>query len=148
MTILCPQFDVGANTDVWDEALQDAASAPGAKSAAVKKGKDGTGTAGSIWDSGRNWTAVVVEVVPPNLDNEYWSTHEALGYQEGEEEEGDDAAVVQIPVFVRVVYETELVREDGAIAGDKKEKNEHAYWYVLSVGRIGKSKPKPTVALS
>lgn len=141
---MCPQFDVGANTDVWDEALQDAASAPGAKSAAVKKGKDGTGTAGSIWDSGRNWTAVVVEVVPPSLDKDYWTTHESLGYQEGEEEE-DDEAVVQIPVFVRVVYETELVREDGT-AGDKKEKNEHAYWYVLSVGRIGKSKPQPVPA--
>lgn len=79
-----------------------------------------------------------MEVVPGQLDDEYWARHKALGYEEGEEETGSDEAIIQIPVFVRVVYEVVKEDEGGIDGGEKKEKREHAYWYVLSVGRIGK----------
>lgn len=66
VTILCPQLDVGANSDVWDEALQG--SAPGdqrsSRSGALSAGYEKVAEAGKVWDKGRNWTTVVIEVVP------------------------------------------------------------------------------------
>jgi len=154
VTILCPQFEVGANTDVWEEALQDANSAPGdrnSKGGPLSRNQTKSkypGAAGNIFDAGRNWTAVIIEVVPQQVDEEYWERHRRMGYEELEEEQGLDEAVVQIPVFVRVEYET--VREDadlvvGEGGKEKREKREHAYWYVLSVGRIGKILGAPTL---
>ncbi|PYI34124.1 hypothetical protein BP00DRAFT_365539 [Aspergillus indologenus CBS 114.80] len=97
VTILCPQFDIGANSDVWDEALQGnptaaaasaggtatsshapadqrssrsgaapataTAAAPGAPLGIFEK----VAEAGKVWDKGRNWTTVVLEVVPGTL---------------------------------------------------------------------------------
>src|SRR3954468_3035264 len=54
VTILCPQFQVGANTDVWDDALTSVS--PVKRDAQIEAGK--------IWDRGRNWTSVAIEVVP------------------------------------------------------------------------------------
>lgn len=66
VTILCPQLDIGANSDVWDEALQG--SAPGeqrsSRSGALSAGYEKVAEAGKVWDKGRNWTTVVIEVVP------------------------------------------------------------------------------------
>ncbi|PWY92478.1 dynactin Arp1 p62 subunit RO2 [Aspergillus heteromorphus CBS 117.55] len=87
VTILCPQFDIGANSDVWDEALQGAAAAtpaPGTATATATatttpstdpRGSRSGGLgvyekvaeAGKVWDKGRNWTTVVLEVVPGTL---------------------------------------------------------------------------------
>ncbi|KAL2827075.1 dynactin p62 family-domain-containing protein [Aspergillus cavernicola] len=64
VTILCPQFDIGANSDVWDEALQSA-TAPDRLSRASPYEK--VAEAGKVWDRGRNWTTVVLEVVPGAL---------------------------------------------------------------------------------
>ncbi|KAF1999739.1 dynactin p62 [Amniculicola lignicola CBS 123094] len=75
VTILCPQFDVGANTDVWDDALSgstDTAAGGLKRFSASGEGGAGRGTegsggaveAGKIWERGRNWTSVVLEVVP------------------------------------------------------------------------------------
>ncbi|PYH41363.1 putative dynactin Arp1 p62 subunit RO2 [Aspergillus saccharolyticus JOP 1030-1] len=86
VTILCPQFDIGANSDVWDEALQ-ANSATAAATADQRSSRSGAGAvaastttnnppfgvyekvaeAGKVWDKGRNWTTVVLEVVPGTL---------------------------------------------------------------------------------
>ncbi|GCB18509.1 dynactin subunit 4 [Aspergillus awamori] len=79
VTILCPQFDIGANSDVWDEALQGT-SATTTTTAAAGTGTDPRGSrsgglgvyekvaeAGKVWDKGRNWTTVVLEVVPGTL---------------------------------------------------------------------------------
>lgn len=77
VTILCPQFDLGANSDVWDEALQGGPAAPTSSSVATltsSGGRAGTvagyekvAEAGKVWDKGRNWTTVVLEVVPEVL---------------------------------------------------------------------------------
>lgn len=142
VTILCPDFEVGANTDVWDEALANAGAtgAPGATGPQGKVRKAGKKTVntGTVWDVGRNWTTVVIEIVPPLLPVE--------DELEGEEvDDGPDGQgpvteldrIVQIPVSVRVEYETELEREDG-LGREQKEKREHTYWSVLGLGRIGK----------
>ncbi|KAI9822035.1 MAG: hypothetical protein M1832_003207 [Thelocarpon impressellum] len=132
VTILCPQFTVGANTDVWDEAL----GSGGSKEKRRTKAETSEGhqaEAGKVWERGRNWTSVVVEVKPGYLSQEA-----------GDEDEDDD--ICEIPVFVRVEYET----EGGPDADDKgggkrdtkgeREKRELAYWCVLGVGRIAGGK--------
>lgn len=140
VTILCPDFEVGANTDVWDEALASAGATSGAPSGAQgaqgksrRSGKK-AGNTGTVWDAGRNWTTVVIEIVPPLVPIED-------GDVEGEKRITELDRIVQIPVCVRVEYETELERDDGlgALSGrEQKEKREHTYWSVLGLGRIGK----------
>ncbi|KAL4945014.1 hypothetical protein BDV06DRAFT_209766 [Aspergillus oleicola] len=57
VTILCPQFDIGANKDAWSEALEPVTVSPYERVA----------EAGKVWEKGRNWTTVVLEVVPGSL---------------------------------------------------------------------------------
>ncbi|EAW09650.1 putative dynactin Arp1 p62 subunit RO2 [Aspergillus clavatus NRRL 1] len=69
VTILCPQFDIGANSDVWDEALQGTAAGDqrSSRSGGFNLGSEKVAEAGKVWDKGRNWTTVVLEVVPGTL---------------------------------------------------------------------------------
>lgn len=159
VTILCPQFDIGANSDVWDEALQ----APTAVDRSSRIGPGGFGTekvaeAGKVWDKGRNWTTVVLEIVPGTLpgqkgeggDDEDNDNHSASG--EGDDSDDDDKNkdkdkeselrededVLEIPVFVRLEWDSENQIEQPVAKGQKPEmvKGELAYWMVLGVGRI------------
>jgi dynactin-4 len=131
VTILCPEFEIGANTDVWDEALQSATAQPSSKT----KGKR-SGLPGTIWDSGRNWTSVIIEVIPPQLPDD-----ELLDERE---------KIVQVPVLVRSVYETDIERDDAGLGSGKegKEKKEQSYWSVLEVGSIGKLGAREDGAMS
>ncbi|KAF2102080.1 hypothetical protein NA57DRAFT_34297 [Rhizodiscina lignyota] len=149
VTILCPQFDVGANTDVWDEALSSATDRSSKRqSQMLSAGPDGgslTGIqaeAGKVWERGRNWTSIVVEVAPGSLPDSIG--HVTLG----DDAQGDGGAaldededVLEIPIFVRLEYETEAGGDDGGAAHARKEdagkeKREEAFWAVLGVGRI------------
>jgi dynactin-4 len=132
VTILCPQFEVGANTDVWDDALSTSAPSTARGSAA-----DGQIEAGKIWDRGRNWTSVVIEIVPGFL-----RPIVGFGKDESEVEELDeDDDLLEIPIFVRLEFETEANAEDrglGDSRGSKgeKERREEAFWTVVGAGRI------------
>jgi dynactin-4 len=132
VTILCPQFEVGANTDVWDDALST--SAPSAKRASAT---DGQIEAGKIWDRGRNWTSVVIEIVPGFL-----RPIVGFGQDQSEKDELDeDDELLEIPIFVRLEFETEPSAEDrglGDSRGSKgeKERREEAFWTVVGAGRI------------
>ncbi|KAI5804487.1 dynactin p62 family-domain-containing protein [Geopyxis carbonaria] len=119
VTILCPEFEIGANTDVWDEALQSATSQPKTK----PKGKK-QALAGTIWDSGRNWTIVIIEIVPPLIPDD------AVDIEPHEH-------IVKVPILVRSVYETDVQRDDG-MGREVRERKEHSYWSVLEIGKIGK----------
>lgn len=129
VTILCPEFEIGANTDVWEEALASGDGNDGAGSGRMRRGAAGkkSGLPGQIWDSGRNWTTVCIEIVPPHISE---SVH------------GPDR-VVAVPILVRAVYETEIDSEDmvaerrGAVRDAPREKREHSYWSVLEVGIVG-----------
>ncbi len=68
VTLLCPQFEIDANTDVWDEALKDG----GDKDRRRGKTEESQHQveAGKIWERGRNWVSIVVEVVPASLNLE------------------------------------------------------------------------------
>jgi dynactin-4 len=132
VTILCPQFEVGANTDVWDDALSTSVPSASRGSAA-----DGQIEAGKIWDRGRNWTSVVIEVIPGFLQ-----PIPAIGQAQSEGDDLDeDDDLLEIPIFVRLEFETEANAEErglGDSRGSKgeKERREEAFWTVVGAGRI------------
>ncbi|KZZ96455.1 dynactin Arp1 p62 subunit [Ascosphaera apis ARSEF 7405] len=124
VTMLCPTFEVGPNSDVWDEALATTGTDPRSS----RSGLDKSAEAGKVWDKGRNWTTVVMEVVPGNLS------------REDQMEEDED--VIEVPVFVRLEWEGENNGDEVSLRDTKKEKEgdvvkrELAYWIILGVGRI------------
>jgi dynactin-4 len=132
VTILCPQFEVGANTDVWDDALSTSVPAASRGSAA-----DGQIEAGKIWDRGRNWTSVVIEVIPG-----FSQPIGGIGQAQSEPEELDeDDDLLEIPIFVRLEFETEANAEERGLgdsrgAKGEKERREEAFWTVVGAGRI------------
>ncbi|KAH0541332.1 hypothetical protein FGG08_004170 [Glutinoglossum americanum] len=143
VTILCPEFEIGANTDVWDEALSTGSKE---KRRTKAESSEGQAEAGKIWEKGRNWTTVVLEVVPASLD----PTPKLPSLPEETEQESttedtvleEDDDVLEIPLFVHAEYETEAAADgSGGVAGaeKEKEKRELAYWCVLGVGRIAHS---------
>ncbi|KAI5288708.1 hypothetical protein KEM54_004982 [Ascosphaera aggregata] len=138
VTILCPTFEVGPNSDVWDEALTTTGTDPRSS----RTGLDKSAEAGKVWDKGRNWTTVVVEVVPGKLPSE--------------EEIEDDDDVIEVPVFVRLEWEGENTGDDVSLRDTTKRdkegdvvKRELAYWIVLGLAEsidciIGDGIPPPT----
>ena len=135
VTILCPQFDIGANADKWDEALSSASAIQQRTGRSTQRfgdprfeyvGQEGkVAEAGKVWEKGRNWASVVLEVGIVDVD----------AGDDGEEWGSEDEDVLELPVFVRVEWEAE-VEERGKEGG--KEKRELAYWVVLGLGRVGK----------
>lgn len=162
VTVLCPQFDVGANSDVWYDALDDKRMSV---SMSGPRGDVGVAEAGKVYDKGRNWTSVVLEVVPVgavrpkslvNVRQEQ-SSVESSGLNELEDdiqnEQQEDATaaddVVEIPIRVRLEWRqsdaeegedgvkkaTTKINEDGEVVDEARR--ELAYWMVLGVGRVG-----------
>ena len=130
VTILCPQFEIGANTDVWDEALSEKNGKKGSKTDRSKSGsaesEGKVAEAGKIWDKGHNWTTVVVEIVCARIEA-----------KDDEIEEDED--VLEIPMFVRIEYEADAAGDEAGGATpekERREKRELAYWSVLGVGKI------------
>ena len=142
VTILCPQFEISANADAWDEALSTSGGG------VTKKRRPGEQPqAGVVWEVGRNWVSVILEVVPASLESlaslGLVPSADGAAGDDADEELEEDEDVVQIPVFVRLEYETDVAAEESGLAAGsaekgKKERREHAYWVVLGVGRIGR----------
>lgn len=138
VTILCPQFEIGANVDVWDEALGSSSDARDRSSKSLSRLKTEASTstesnkvaeAGKVWDKGRNWTTVVVEVVCAEIRSSS-SSEEARGLQEDED-------VLEIPVFVRLEWDGDDGGDDAGIGAVKGSvKRELAYWVVVGVGKV------------
>jgi dynactin-4 len=145
VTVLSPQFEIGANSDVWDEALQGA-SAPltsDSRSAALR----GVPEAGKVWDKGRNWTTVVLEVVPGTLPGSSAEGGDGNPNTETDDEDvlavaasRQDEDVLEIPVFVHMDWDTDAQLDQQNVGKgskpDDKVTRELAYWMVLGVGRI------------
>ena len=127
VTVLCPQFEVGKNADAWDEALGDPKRVSWI--GRVKEGEVKVAEAGKVWDKGRNWSTVVVEVVCARVEVEV-------------DELEEDEDVLEIPIFVRIEYEGDSTGDDPkAVSENKKERRELAYWCVLGVGQIVRTDP-------
>ncbi|KAL9114993.1 MAG: hypothetical protein Q9227_001237 [Pyrenula ochraceoflavens] len=154
VTILCPQFEIGANAEMWEF------DPPGESAQEV--------VAGKVFEKGRNWTGVVVEVVPTVTTAAMGGGGGGAGEggREGEMDEDEDEDVLEIPVRVRLEWrqtdEAGLARarsreEDGgggAGAGEGGGEGgggggggggegvedllarELNYWMVLGVGRV------------
>ncbi|KAL8369963.1 hypothetical protein RB595_000360 [Gaeumannomyces hyphopodioides] len=155
VTLLCPQFEIGANTDVWDEALKDGSKGDGQRTphrdadgsagaggggAGGAAGPSSQAEAGKIWERGRNWVSIVVEVVPASLRPDLIG----IGMPADKVDRSPlkpDEDLLEIPMFVRVEWEAEPAN-DGAVGQtvgrdrDSKEKRELAYWCVVGIGRI------------
>ncbi|KAE8451971.1 hypothetical protein EG329_002135 [Mollisiaceae sp. DMI_Dod_QoI] len=147
VTVLCPQFEVGANTDAWEEALREGGNrnSTGEKRRTKAEASEGQhqAEAGKVWEKGRNWVSVVVEVVPASLQvgGPEFLKSEELRSDDGPVREDED--VCEIPVFVRVEWEADPAHDEGSGLGgskekDVKEKRELAYWCVLGVGKIAR----------
>ena len=156
VTLLCPQFEIGANTDVWDEALKDGSKGDGQRTqhrdvdggAGAGAGGGAGGAAGAsssqaeagkIWERGRNWVSIVVEVVPASLRLDLLG----IGLPADKVDRSPlkvDEDLLEIPMFVRVEWEAEPTNDVvGQTVGkdkDGKEKRELAYWCVVGIGRI------------
>jgi dynactin-4 len=155
VTILCPEFEIDANTDVWDEALKDG----DVKAARRRGGPSGIGGSGAggpedtpgqlhqaepgkVWEQGRNWVTIVVEVVPASLRLDKHNFSIAKRDAKGELDLSplrEDEDILEIPMYVRLEWETDDAGHDGAPAKDSKdgrEKRELAYWCALGIGRI------------
>jgi dynactin 4 len=130
VTILCPQFEIGKSGDVWDDALDN----PLNRSIIGSRGGDQI--AGRLYDQGRNWASVVVEITPATS---------LLGLDR--ELEGDED-VIEVPIRVRLEwtvtaeedehykkFKSERLLAEGGEADDGKR--EVSYWMVLGVGRVG-----------
>ena len=125
-TILTPQFLVGASKDIWDEALSTSTTTAieaSRKRAQAPSSSSNGGEEGGPYARGRNWTSVVVEVVPGS-----------------EEVEG---GILELPIFVRVEDEGDNTTTSGekSKAGGAKgdtgtEKKTDAFWCVLGVGDV------------
>ena len=151
VTILCPQFEIGANSDVWDDALNTTtnpsrASSPAKKgtNSAAAAGIGGEQVAGKLYESGRNWVSVVIEIVAgadtpvPEMTDEEKREEErvrmrmedlglvdvgGVGDREDDVEHGelgsstdavDDDAVLEIPIRVHLEWLASSVTETGA----------------------------------
>lgn len=137
VTLLCPQFDIGANAEMWDDALDLTGQA---SKVSAKQGQQAE--AGKVWEKGRNWTSVVMEVVPGSL-----AQTDLFGKIQSVVSDSD--AVLEIPMFVRMEYDTEDTShgsdDDEPIAVDtrnhkagvKKVHRELAFWCVVGVGCVG-----------
>ncbi|KAK3331614.1 dynactin subunit 4 [Cercophora scortea] len=136
VTVLCPQFDIDANTDVWDEALKDGDKRrkKGESMDSATGGNNGgqhqhQPAAGKIWERGRNWVSIVVEVVPASLRKPMPVVLK------------EDEDLLEIPMFVRIEWETDAMGDEvGAVLGKDRDlpklKRELAYWCVLGLGRV------------
>ncbi|KAF3905432.1 hypothetical protein ABW20_dc0101780 [Dactylellina cionopaga] len=141
VTILCPEFEVGANTDVWDDALMSTRPAAAATAASTPPvgGMGRDARMETVFEQKRNYTSVIIEVVPPEIPDT-------------RETRIRDERLLEIPIFVRVVFEAEVDKDDeeggggggalskpAASAGNPmlREKVEYSYWCVVGVGRVG-----------
>lgn len=152
VTILCPQFDVGPNTDVWDEALngaqEKARGSIAARGRADTEGDVKIAEAGKVWDKGRNLTIVILEVLCARIPERSQQQKVQLPCDwkagtkdEAEEDLQEDEDILEIPVFVRAEYEVDVGGDEagGKKGKEAKEKRELNYWCVLGVGRIARS---------
>lgn len=138
VTILCPQFDIGASTDVWDEALDPTKSVDGGGTSGAR----GVAEAGKVWKKGRNWTSVVLELVPGTVA----SPENAQGGADHKEQKR-----LEIPILVRMEYFTdasatsvtsglESPENSPGYRSAKEERvpKETEFWVVIALGTVSR----------
>lgn len=119
VTILCPQFEIGATKDMFEDALEDAnrdrRSAQDYAKAGAESQQQQAPEAGKVWEQGRNWTAVVLEVYAGSPE---------------------PASEIKVALHVRVEYETDESEAAGKSVKEKKVQKELSFWTSLTLGRL------------
>jgi dynactin 4 len=139
VTVLCPQFEIGKSGDVWDDALASGGNHPLNQSimgSGARGGGGGEQIAGRLYDQGRNWASVVIEVLPATS---------LLGL---ERELDEDEDVIEVPIRVRLEWRVGEEEGEGGKGKKSSEKaleelgevddgrRELSYWMVLGFGRV------------
>ncbi|KAJ2901426.1 putative dynactin arp1 p62 subunit ro2 protein [Zalerion maritima] len=154
VTVLCPQFEINANTDVWDEALKDGSGRDRRSTRGGAGGGDDNhhhqAEAGKIWERGRNWVTIVLEVTPSSVRPEHLTT---LGKEPDEVDTSplkEDEDVLEIPMFVRLEWEVDVGHEDVGheLGRDKcdRDRRELAYCPSQIPTRSMRSRKSPAAA--
>lgn len=152
VTILCPEFDVGPNFDIWDEALKEngrsdpraqpnkSENPPGKEDSGQSGSESRVAEAGKVWEKGRHWTTVVLEVVCTGIGRN------GEGDDDDDDEERkrgleEDEDLLEIPIFVRLEWMGDVGVEETApesifSGGRTLTKRELAYWVVIGVGKV------------
>lgn len=147
VTVLCPEFKIDANPDndmYLDDVLKD-----GDRERQRQRGDESIhqAEAGKIWERGRNWVSIVVEVIPASLRAESSSPSASFSPEGGKKgpdlgPAGEDDDILEIPMFVRLEWESEASQDQVGVATSKekdaKEKRELAYWCAIGIGRISR----------
>ena len=127
VTILCPQFQIGKNSDAWDDALNN----PPNRGMVNPAG--GEQIAGKLYDQGRNWASVVLEIIPASIVR-----------MQGEQLD-EDEDVIEVPIRVRLEWQVtdeetgiERRRRDKRLDEEDADdgKRELSYWMVVGIGRV------------
>lgn len=145
VTILCPEFEIDANTDVWDEALKDGDK--DRRRHGIEEdvpGQQHQAEPGKVWERGRNWVTIVVEVVPASMRLEKSNVTITEKNAKGElvlTPLREDEDVLEIPMFVRLEWETDAAHDEAPVKDNKdgRERRELAYWCALGIGRISQN---------
>ena len=128
VTILCPQFEIGKSGDVWDDALDNPLNQ------SIIGSRGGDQIAGQLYDQGRNWASVVIEITPATS---------LLGLERELEEDED---LVEVPIRVRLQWrvsdeesdkpkkKSEKALDDAGEVDDGRR--ELGYWMVLGIGTV------------
>lgn len=140
VTILCPQFDIGASADVWDEAL-DAGRKDKRRTQDLTAQDGQQAEAGKVWDKGRNWTTIILEIVPGTAAPKNNTLSEE---DDGESLADNDEAILEVPILLRMEYFTDATTaspgfespETRKTSKDERVARELQYWMVLGLGRI------------
>lgn len=152
VTVLCPEFEIDANTDVWDDVLKEGGhdAGSGAKGSTQPSLHEASGQLqaepGKVWERGRNWVTIVVEVVPASMRLDGHNMSIAARDAKGDLDLSplrEDEDVLEIPMFVRLEWEAEDAAGEGGTSkakdkGEGRERRELAYWCALGIGRISK----------
>lgn len=172
VTILCPTFDLGPDGDMWDSALDSSGAttttssstprsagknnttlAGGPGQFSERSGEERLPEAGKVWERGRNWAAVVLEVAVP-VTSPTDSTVEPVPEDEDYDEfvartrklkleRTVDDDVLEIPVLVRATWDADVVGGEGVATQSRgvaaRETRELEFWCVLGAGKIVES---------
>ncbi|KTW31477.1 hypothetical protein T552_00120 [Pneumocystis carinii B80] len=116
VTILCPEFEVGTNKDTSDN---------NSTIKSIPKDTTKMPISGALWDRGRNWTTVVLEIIPSKIISNNMNFNDDL---------------VEISVFVKVVYDIILDKEEFKHVETSLSQGivskEIGFWGVIGLGKI------------
>ncbi|QSL65423.1 hypothetical protein MERGE_002733 [Pneumocystis wakefieldiae] len=116
VTILCPEFEVGANRNTSDN---------NSTTKSIPKDTTKMPISGTLWDRGKNWTTVVLEIIPSEVISNNMDFNDDL---------------VEISIFVKVIYDIILDKEEfkhvETSLSQRIVSKEIGFWGVIGLGKI------------